>query len=77
MKTPTKYIIDELSHRGIHLSEDFAGEFLEYEEMYNKNKEQNEHAELKRLVANLGWDTDRFSSSGTIYYEEICKILNI
>lgn len=77
MKTPTKHIIDKLSSRGIHLSDDLAGGFFEYQEMYEKYKQQNELKELRKLVNNLGWDTDRFSSSGTHYYREICKILNL
>ena len=46
-----------------------------------KNKEAmlwNEKMErIPDLVYNMGWDYDRLSSSGRIYYEELCILLNV
>tara|TARA_R110000803_G_C11732503_1_gene289858 strand:- start:332 stop:454 length:123 start_codon:yes stop_codon:yes gene_type:complete len=32
---------------------------------------------IQMLVADLGWEYDRMSSSGQETYEELCKILKI
>ena len=33
--------------------------------------------QLKELIADLGWEYDRMSSSGQESYDEICEKLNI
>jgi len=32
---------------------------------------------IQDLVYNMGWDYDRMSSSGQLYYAELCELLNI
>jgi hypothetical protein len=48
----------------------------------NKNKKEliskigvKEYQKLSNLIDDLGWDFDRFSSSGQETYKELCKKL--
>ena len=33
--------------------------------------------ELKKLIADLGWEYDRMTSSGKESYDKICKMLGV
>ena len=44
--------------------------------MLFKDLTEKQGNELLELIADIGWDYDRFSISGQETYDEICEIMN-